>query len=124
MHGVASCECYKIMPWRSPIAAVRIPELSKSLRHEDVARDGGAGVGADDFRVPGGADLCRKSADGRHVAAPVEAAGAEEAAVELLKEDGAEGGADGGARSLGFTEESEPQVGCLCLNLHAIQTLR
>ena len=93
--------------------------LVQPSNHEDIAGDGGAGVSADDVRVLGRADLSLKVADSSEVAAPEEAAGAEEAAVELLDEDSAEGGADGGAAELGLTEQPEPQVGCLFLNLHS-----
>ena len=88
------------------------------LYHEDITGDCRPGVGADDVRVLGGADLRLEAADGSEVVTPVKATRAKEAAVELLHEDGTECRADGGASDGGLTEESKPQIWCLGFNLN------
>ena len=87
------------------------------LDKEDVPGDGSAGVSGEDGGVGARLDLGEEGADGGDVVAPEEAAGAEEAAVELLNEDCALCWAKDVAGNAGLPHESDPRIGRLGLSL-------
>ena len=87
------------------------------LHKENIPRNGSAGVSGEDGGVGARLDLGEEGADGGDVVAPEEAAGAEEAAVELLHEDGTLRRAEDVAGNAGLPHESDPRIGRLCLNL-------
>ena len=102
----------------SSAVAVR-RRCAAALTDKDVAADSRAGVGGDDGGERRRLDLGQVLADVALVLPPVQAAGAEEAAVELLDNDRAQRRRQRPA-GLRLTQQAQPRIGRLRLDLDAV----
>ena len=84
---------------------------------EDVPGHPRAGVGVVDVSVRRALNLVDKATDLALACAPVVLPAAEEGAVELLHEDGAEGGRQNGIPGRPLAQDTEPCIWCLPLHL-------